>query len=151
MNNLPNENYSQLFYHINVKTGKKCTPVTGVFLYSHFFTQPRLINIAQSIYCMFFIKFSAISSKLLTTFVFNKLSSYDVTIPGTDSKITWKLPISLPNISTKFKHYRCSGTVFILTNSQTWVHFFTQVWTPRSTVTSPLLKKSMTSSESDLI
>ena len=120
MNILPNECYSHLFYKINVKTGKKYTPVTGVFSYTYLFNHPMLINVAQTISCMFLIKFSAISRKLLTTFAFNKLSSYDGIIPGTDSKISWKLPISLPNTHTKFKHYSCSGTVFILINR--WRH-----------------------------
>ena len=79
-----------------------------------------LINVDQSISCMFLTKFSAVSRKLLKTIVFTKLSSYDMIIPGNDSKISWKVPISLPNTQTKFKHYSCSGTVLILTNR--WRH-----------------------------
>ena len=77
-----------------------------------FINHRRLIIIAQSISCIFLVKFAALSRKLLHTFDFNKLAWYDVTVPGNDSKITWKLPTNLPNIHTNFKLHSCSGTVF---------------------------------------
>ena len=54
-----------------------------------FINHRRLIIIAQSISCIFLVKFAALSRKLLHTFDFNKLAWYDVTVPGNDSKITW--------------------------------------------------------------
>ena len=93
-------------------------PITGAFLLVHLSWSHRLSIIVQSISRIFFIKFDAFSHKLLYTFGLDKLTSYDVTIPGGDSKITWKLPTILHNIHTKFKVYSFSGTVFFNANSK---------------------------------
>ena len=100
MNSLQNDNCSFLFCTIDVKTGKIGANYWGVFTCMPVFNSRKMFTIVQSIPCIFFIKFDSISRKLLHTFVFNKLSSYDVTIPGSESKITWKLPTILPNIHT---------------------------------------------------
>ena len=118
MNNLPNDNRSFLFYTIGVKTWKRGHQLQGSFYLYTFLNHRRLSIIVQSISRIFLIKFDAISRKLLHTFGFNKLSWYDVTIPGSDSKISWKLADHLPNIHANFKHYSCAGTVFFNTYSK---------------------------------
>ena len=74
-----------------------------------FVNRHRLFTIVQSICCIFLIQFSATSRKLLHTFGFNTLHSFDVTISGSDSKITWKLPTPLLNIHTKYKLFNPLG------------------------------------------
>ena len=112
MNNLPNDNRSFLFCTISVKTWKRGRQLQGSFYLYTFLNRHRLSIIVQSISRIFLKKIDAISRKLLHTFGFNKLTSCDVTIPGSDSKIKWKLPTILPNIHTKFNVYSFSGTVF---------------------------------------
>ena len=68
-----------------VKLGKSMKSVRQLLrrFYIHTFVSSHtLITIAQSISCIFLLTFAPISRKLLHTFVFNKLTSYDVTIPG---------------------------------------------------------------------
>ena len=79
-------------------------------------THHRLIITAQSICGIFLLPFAAFSRKLWQTFAFNILTSYDVTIPGKDSQITWIVATHLPNMHTDFKIYSCTGTVFFNAN-----------------------------------
>ena len=51
------------------------------------------------------------------------MSLYDVTIPGNDSQIAWKLLTTLHNIHTKFKLHSSSRTVFFNTNSNLFCNF----------------------------
>ena len=94
------------------KKTEKRRPVTGAFVLAYFSYTPQAFTILQSIPCSILIKFDATSRKLLHTFGFNKLTPYEVTIPGSDSQIQWKEATSLPNIPTNFKLYSCTGTVF---------------------------------------
>ena len=96
----------------NVKTLKRIRQSQMGFYIHTLATHLRLFIIVQSIYPMFFVTFTTPNRKLLYTFVFDKMPSYDVTIPGSDSEITWKLPTNLLHIHTKYKVYSCRGTVF---------------------------------------
>ena len=118
--NIPWTIYGMEIVHTTcVKLGKNLKSVRQLqsrFYIHTFVSGHTLITIAQSISCIFLLIFAAISRKLLHSFVFKKLTSYDVTIPGSDSKISWKLDTYLPNIHTKLKLYGCSETVFFLTD-----------------------------------
>ena len=90
---------------------------TGFYMHA-FASQLGLFIIVQSICRIFFITFTTINRKLLHIFGFDKLPLYDVTIPGNDSQITWKLPTILPNIHTKIKFIAVGEQCFFNANSK---------------------------------
>ena len=88
-----------------------------------------LINIAPFYLRYIFFTICSSQSQVMTHFRFQQI---DLTIPGRDSKVSWKLAILLPNIHTKLKLYSCSGTVFFNANTkfitQTGLSMYLAFW-----------------------
>ena len=65
-----------------------------------------------------FTEFGTINNLKLPLFYLDKLASYDVIIPNTDSSISSKLPAVMINVLTKSHPYNCRGRMLFASQKE---------------------------------